>query len=731
VSATGAMRTIPLLALLALSLAAVAPLRRKHQHRRNGSLCRRGLSGAAKPHIVYIMLDDVGTAGVGFSARYNQGLTNSNDTFFEAQYKNFTPNLDKLAREGIQLNRMYAYAECTPSRQALLSGRLPVHNGVIMRDAYRWDGGLNKDNGYDGLSPNITCFPKKLKDQGYSTHVIGKQDGFGMATPQHLAVSELRGFDSSLGYFNHANNPWNYSIGFSSIGVPAPCLEEGKPYVMDNLYNRPGDVQSIRVSPYFNCSYENLDEACEYQEFVFLKRILDIIENGDPNDPKFIWYSSHLSHTPMTTPARYLERVLALCGPNAADPRFRGQCIVEERQQYLASVMLFDENVGRIMQALKDRGMYDNTMIVFTSDNGGGIGQGVGANNWPLRGGKASVWEGGVRVPAFVSGGHIPSHRRGASYDMPIGLSDWYATFCARAGGDKCTGPGADPTGELVPGIVPVESVDLWPFLMGETLAPPHQLFHLAPTALLKVDPHTQKIYKLLVAKIGSSILQGPNYPNCTVAKVPAALCPVEAQLGPCSGNTDAQCCSAGDSGPVCDPPTLRPASGSPFAPPDLLEDCGDGCLFELTQDYSESNHLENLPQYADLLLQMQSLLWTLNQTYYEPFRGCDVPRLMCAAAINTYNETLGPFLNVPGCSACISVTDSYRSNPSPPVPRTENQCQCYSSESQCTGDQSDDCEWYPARQQCDLPHNLKWKDYLVLRRTSERFYDNFAEIFD
>jgi arylsulfatase I/J len=678
------------------------------------------------------MLDDVGSAGVGFSARYNQGLVQgSNETFFEAQYEAFTPNLDRLAAAGLQLNRMYAYAECTPSRQALLSGRLPVHNGVIMRDADRWDGGVNIDNGYDGLSPNVTCFAKKLKDEGYRTHVVGKQDGFGMATLEHLAVSEKRGFDTSMGYFNHANNPWNYTLGEASIGTPAPCLETfNEPYVIDMMVNVPGNVQSLRATPYFNCSSENLDEACEYQDLVFTKRVLDLIDTSSSDEPWMIWYSSHLAHTPMALPDRYFQRVLELCGPDATDERFRGQCVLEERQRYLASIMMFDDNVGRIVERLKARGLYDNTLIVFTSDNGGGIGQGVGGNNWPNRGGKASVWEGGLRVPAFVSGGFIPTHRRGHEYDYPVALSDWYATFCSLAGGTLCTGPGADPTGEQVPGIVPVESVNLWPFLMGENTAPPHVLLHTAPTSLLKVEPGTGKIYKLVTGIVGSDMLTSPNYPNCSVAKTAAALCPPSATLGPCLDDPTSQCCAVRDAGPVCDPPTLRPASGSPFAVPSLAGDCKNGCLYELTEDYSESRDLSSEPAFANLYLQMQSLLFTLNETYYEPFRGCDVPQVLCPAALNQWNHTFGPFLNIPGCDGCVFTTQEYRNSTAPVVPRTTNQCQCYTSESDCNANNAT-CSWYAARGRCDLVDDMTWRDYLSLRRFSPQFYDNYAELFD
>ena len=107
---------------------------------------------------------------------------------------------------------------------------------------------------------------------------------------------------------------------------------------------------------------------------------------------------------------------------------------VPERQFYAAMVNLLDDNVGRVVQMFKDAGLWENTLMVLSSDNGGPEGSGYGGNNFPLFGGKASNWEGGVRVNAFASGGLIPAARRGAVEEGLIEVADWYTTFCGLAG---------------------------------------------------------------------------------------------------------------------------------------------------------------------------------------------------------------------------------------------------------------------------------------------------------
>merc|ERR1719454_1494604 len=99
-------------------------------------------------------------------------------------------------------------------------------------------------------------------------------------------------------------------------------------------------------------------------------------------------------------------------------------------------VFYLDEAVGELVKALRGKGMWDNTLLVFVSDNGGPIYEPGAANNHPLRGGKLSDWEGGVRTNAFLSGGYVPPERRGSRFSGVISIADWYSTLSEIAGVD-------------------------------------------------------------------------------------------------------------------------------------------------------------------------------------------------------------------------------------------------------------------------------------------------------
>merc|ERR1719311_204731 len=98
--------------------------------------------------------------------------------------------------------------------------------------------------------------------------------------------------------------------------------------------------------------------------------------------------------------------------------------------RYSAMVLYMDDAVKEITEALVERGMWNNTLMLFLSDNGGPIYEPGSANNHPLKGGKYSDWEGGVRTNAFVSGGFVPSARRGTAFEGVVSIADWYGTLC-------------------------------------------------------------------------------------------------------------------------------------------------------------------------------------------------------------------------------------------------------------------------------------------------------------
>ena len=143
----------------------------------------------AKPHLVFMLVDDWGWANVGY---------HRNPPTREV----VTPHIDNLVKEGLELNQHYVFQFCSPSRSCLMSGRLPIHvNDLnLSPDHYNPNDPVS---GYSAIPRNMTGLAEKMKDAGYVTHQVGKWDA-GMATPDH--TPQGRGFDSSFGYYHHAND---------------------------------------------------------------------------------------------------------------------------------------------------------------------------------------------------------------------------------------------------------------------------------------------------------------------------------------------------------------------------------------------------------------------------------------------------------------------------------------------------------------------------------------------
>lgn len=235
--------------------------------------------------------------------------------------------------------------------------------------------------------------------------------------------------------------------------------------------------------------------------------------------PLFFYVAFQNNHEPLEAPDRYIEMY---------PEHWR-----DDRRWYAGMTTYWDECVGNITQTLKDKGMYSNTLIVLTTDNGGptywapsiqpahllgGYNHGGGANNWPLRGSKVSNWEGGVRGVSFVSGGFLPESVRGTKLEEYVHVTDWYSTFAHLAGVDPTdpskVGTRSDGTRFDLP---PIDSINLWPVISGAVEKSPraeipitihHPIFN--NSALIVGD------YKLLLGEQSLSYWQGPAFPNGT-----------------------------------------------------------------------------------------------------------------------------------------------------------------------------------------------------------------------
>ena len=488
-------------------------------------------AAAGKPHLVFMLVDDWGWANVGY---------HRNPPTKEV----VTPNIDSLVKQGLELDQHYVFKVCSPSRSCLMSGRLPIHvnDQNISPDYYNPNDPVS---GYSAIPRNMTGLATKLKEGGYATHQVGKWDA-GMATPDHTPMG--RGFDSSFGYFHHANDYYTETA--------EAC--NGTKIVDIWVTDKPGHGM-------------NGTGPDNYEEGLFKEQLLNVVNNHDPSTPLFLYYAPHIVHTPLQVPDSYLDKFSFIDD--------------HDRQYYHAMVNYLDDVVGELVDALKKKGMWDNLLFATSSDNGGPAYSGGGANNYPLKGGKASDWQGGVRVNAFVSGGAVPQKMKGQKTPGKMHLADWYATFCALAG--------VDPTDERAAKakLPPIDSMNMWPLLSGETDKSPREDVPVSNVTLISGD------YKILTGNVNQAGWTGPHYPN-----------------------------------------TTNPHGGIP-----TVQRCGDtGCLYNIMNDPEERVNLAD--KEPAILKQMQMKLAKYQATYFNPDRGKVWPGA-CNTAVNTYGGFWGPFL--------------------------------------------------------------------------------------
>jgi len=570
------------------------------------------LAAAAKPHIVLVLADDYGWGNLGLHRR-EDGAAHE----LQARAEVHTPHLDGLADEGVVLERHYAYRICSPSRSSLQSGRLAVHvntvnTGVTVRNL------SDPVSGWAGIPRNMTGMAQKLRSAGYRTHMVGKWDA-GMATPEHTPLG--KGYESWTGYFQHANDYWQKSMSIQSTGEVDNCLNTFMDYFTHNATYR-GGVQDGATATEACIREPSVHPEC-YEEHDFKMQALQVVQRHDASNsaaPLFLFYAFHLLHTPLQVPQSYLEKIdelVAAAGGAKID--------TQNRRLYAAMTLYMDEAVADLVKALKAKGMWDNTLFVFTADNGGPIYEPGSANNHPLKGGKYSDWEGGIRVNTFVSGGFVPSQKRGTSFHGIMSIADWYGTFCELAGVDPTDHAAAEANEWLkprgLPLLHPVDSVPQWGFILNGSNGRPGTL-HVSQDTVLRWP------YKLVTGRQVFSSWQGELYPNCSTV----------------AGSGD---------GPV--PPETK-VFGVPVymaATPEKLDQvtqvqhCGEGCLFNVEADPSEHHDLASDAAHASTLADLQSELKRLNKGLFSPGRG--TPTLAACEMGIENGGFYGPFVDVEG----------------------------------------------------------------------------------
>jgi arylsulfatase A-like enzyme len=289
-----------------------------------------------------------------------------------------TPNIDALAADGIRFDRFYANSPvCSPTRASLMTGRYPDVVGVpgVIR--------THPENSWGYLAPSATLLPKQLQRAGYHTALVGKWH-LGLTppnTPNDRGFDHFHGFlgDMMDDYSNHRRHDINYMR------------------LNRREIDPPGHATSLFT-----------DWAVEY-----------VRERGARKQPFFLYLAYNAPHVPIQPPDAWVERV-----------KRREAGIDDRRARLAALVEQMDDGVGQVVAALKASGAYENTLIVFTSDNGGQIS--AGGSNGPVRGAKEDVYEGGIRVPMCAA---WPGRIRGGARTEQVALSmDLMPTLCNAAG---------------------------------------------------------------------------------------------------------------------------------------------------------------------------------------------------------------------------------------------------------------------------------------------------------
>ena len=187
-----------------------------------------------------------------------------------------------------------------------------------------------------------------------------------------------------------------------------------------------------------------------YDAYMYRKDLTDIITNHDISKPFFLYLPLHNVHAPFQAPQEWIDLY-----PEGSTCDFR--------HTYQAMVSVADNVTGHVVQLLKERNMWGNTIMIVSADNGGAE---CGGSNYPLKGAKGTMFEGGVRSLAFANGGTLPDAMRGKASEGFIHIADWYPTFCKLAG--------VDPS-DSGPGKFPVDGLDVWPIISGENATSQHE----------------------------------------------------------------------------------------------------------------------------------------------------------------------------------------------------------------------------------------------------------------
>ncbi len=327
--------------------------------------CPQFLNGQELPNIVIIIPDDMGWSDVGYHGSHIK-----------------TPNIDKLARTGVKLTQHYVMPTCTPSRVGLLTGKYPSRYGVL---------GPDYGEVIDLGDPTMASI---LQKNGYYTALAGK---WHMGSIPYTPMKY--GFQSTYGYLDGQIDPYTHEYKTETKLTSRQSWHRNDEYLVEE-----GHATDLITA--------------EAIRIIRVKR----------NSPFFLYVAYSVPHAPLNEDQQWLDY-------------YKETGLFPSRQWFAASVTHMDDGIGQIIEALEESDQRDNTLILFLSDNGGQHSwhsnteyrgaykdkpHDVLGNNFPLRGWKSELYEGGIRVPALLN---WPGKLAPRTVDLPIHVTDWLPTL--------------------------------------------------------------------------------------------------------------------------------------------------------------------------------------------------------------------------------------------------------------------------------------------------------------
>ena len=389
-------------------------------------------------HVVMLVIDDFGFADASYKAELYNGTAPPP-----------TPHIDALAKSGVRLESYYVNKLCSPTRTALLSGRYAYTNGM--------DDGVIIDGQNIDMPLNLKTIADHLKTGGWNTSAYGKWDA-GMTA--WGSTPTCRGFDTFHGFYSAASDYFTHMVGGQGFDYHAdfkPHLSASGRYTTE--------IVTSAVQAWITQLVHDHDRDA----------ITSPSSSPSSSPLKSFAYVAHEAvHGPLEVPERFIEGPCAELVP-ADHPA---------RLIYCGMVRAVDESVRNITDTYKALGIYDDTLFIVSADNGGQPSD--GGNNFPLRGNKATLFEGGVRGLGFVAGAGLDPSVRGTVSHGLMHVTDWLPTLVGGVAGLDI-GPGVTrgrPCPTCTRAVAPLDGFDQWQMLsQGQTSARTDVLLDLQATA--------------------------------------------------------------------------------------------------------------------------------------------------------------------------------------------------------------------------------------------------------